>query len=549
MRFICNCTVAGLLAAAAPAAAQPTSSAPQTFNIFLNGQQIGTEEVTLKGSLEGWTITSSGRLGAPLNIVTRQFEMRYDLQWHPKELTIDAAVNAEPMRLHTTFSGTSAVNEITQRGQTTPKTDPVAADTVVLPNPFFGAVEALAARLAKVTPPSDLKAYIAPQAEITINVKTVAGERIQMGSQSTAARRFTLTFNNPSSKFDAEVLIDQGGRLLRLQVPAQALDVIRQDIASVAARVERAARANDEIASIPASGFTLAGTISKPAGATGRLPAVVLIAGSGAGDRDEVVAGIPIFGLLANALADAGFLVVRYDKRGVGQSGGRLEASTLADYADDARAAVRFVRGRKDVDQKRIALVGHSEGGAVALIAASKEDRVAAVATIGTPGTPGLDLILEQQQHALSRSKLTEAEKQTAVDFQKKLLQAVISGEGWEGVPPDVRRRVDTPWYRSLLLFDPAAVMKNVKQPLLVVQGELDTQAPPHHGDRLIALASARKGRRSAEIRKIPGVNHLMVAATTGEADEYATLKDKTLSRSVLSALTEWLKATLIPRS
>jgi uncharacterized protein len=547
-----HCTVIGLLAllvrsaaAQTPAPSQIPTSAPQTFTVFLGGQSIGTQDVTVRGTLEGWTITSSARLGPPLNIVTRQFEMRYSVDWQPRELTIDAAVNAEPMRLHTRFEGGTAINEITQRGQTTTKTDPVAVDTIVLPSPFFASFQALASRLSRVQPPAELKAYIAPQREVTIAVKAVADERIQIGSQAMPIRRFSITLATPGQPLDADVSIDQSGRLVRLQVPQQSLEVVRQDVATVAARVERSTRSNDESVMIPANGFSLAATLSRPANAAGRLPAVVLVAGSGAADRDEVVAGIPIFALLATALSDAGFVVARYDKRGVGQSGGRLESSTLADYADDLRAVLKSVASRKDVDPKRIAVIGHSEGGAVALLAAAKDDRVAALVTVGAPATSGLDLVLEQQQHALAISKLTDAEKQTAIDFQKRVMQAVMSGEGWEGIPPDVRRRVDTPWYRSFLTFEAAGVVKNVKQPILIVQGALDTQAPPHHGDELLALARARKGPRTSELLKVPGVNHLMVPATTGEVAEYPQLESKTLSPELVRGVLDWLKRTL----
>jgi pimeloyl-ACP methyl ester carboxylesterase len=554
MRSIAHCTALVVTFVCARAAfAQPPlppqAGAPQTYTIFIRGQAIGAEDVTVRRTADGWILSSTGRLGPPLNIVTRQFEMRYDAQWHPIELTIDAAVNAEPMRLHTTFKDTSAVNEITQRGQTTTKTDPVAADTIVIPNPFFAATEALAQRLSATTPPAQFRAYVAPQVEISIRVKAVTEERIQVGSQSMPTRRYSITFDNPTGPFDGEVSVDAGGHLLRLQIPTQMIEVARQDIASVASRIEKVTRPNDETVSVPANGFVLATTISKPSNATGRLPAVVLVAGSGATDRDEVVAGIPIFGQLANALADAGFLIARYDKRGVGQSGGRLEASTLADYADDLRAVVKFVASRKDVDARRIAVIGHSEGGAVGLIAASKDDRIAALVTLGAFASRGLDLVLEQQQHMLARSKLTDAEKQTATDFQRRLMTAVISGEGWEGIPPEVRRRVDTPWYRSFLLFDPSVTIKDVKQPLLIVQGELDSQAPPHHGSDLLALAKARKGTRVADLASMSGVNHLMVAAVTGEVDEYGTLKEKKISPTVVTAIRDWLERTLRARS
>ena len=108
-----------------------------------------------------------------------------------------------------------------------------------------------------------------------------------------------------------------------------------------------------------------------------RLPAVVLVGGSGPTDRDGIAYGIPILGQIAGALADAGYIVVRYDKRGIGQSGGRAESASLADYAEDLRAAVKMLADRKDVDPKRIAVVGHSEGGDVALMAAAKDKRIA----------------------------------------------------------------------------------------------------------------------------------------------------------------------------
>src|SRR5205814_1738884 len=157
-------------------------------------------------------------------------------------------------------------------------------------------------------------------------------------------------------------------------------------------------------------GFVLAGTLSKPAKAGAmRLPAVLLVGGNGPADRDELISGIPIFGQLADLLADAEFIVLRYDNRGVGMSGGRDEAATLTDYADDARAAVKFLAGRKDVDSKRLAVVGYGEGGVVAMLAAAKDRRIAALALMSTPGTTGAELNMEQVTHAMDRSNKSAA--------------------------------------------------------------------------------------------------------------------------------------------
>ena len=206
-----------------------------------------------------------------------------------------------------------------------------------------------------------------------------------------------------------------------------------------------------------------------------------------------MVFNIPIFGYLSDALADAGYLVVRYDKRGVGQSGGRAESAVLTDYAEDLRFAVKFLSDRKDVDPKRIAVLGHSEGGAVAMIAASKDKRIAALVLAATIGVTGAELNLEQVTHALERRNASEAERRSTLDLQKRIQHAVLTGQGWEQVPLAFRKQAETPWFQSFLAFDPSVVMRDVRQPILIVQGMLDTQVCPSNADRLEAIARNRK--------------------------------------------------------
>src|SRR5262249_17420160 len=160
-------------------------------------------------------------------------------------------------------------------------------------------------------------------------------------------------------------------------------------------------------------------------------------------------------GEIAGALADGGFVVVRYDKRGIGQSGGRSESASLADYAEDVRAVVKALTARKDVDPQRVAVVGHSEGGLVSLLAAGKHKRIDAVVLIATPGMSGADLALAQQQRLLDRMKLSPEERQAKVDAQKKIHDAVLTGKGLDQLPPDVRRSVDNAEFQSMLASDP----------------------------------------------------------------------------------------------
>ncbi len=267
---------------------------------------------------------------------------------------------------------------------------------------------------------------------------------------------------------------------------------------------------------------------------------MILIAGAGVADRDGFIAGVPTLGQLAAAVADAGFIAVRYDKRGFGQSGGRSESATLQDYSEDVRAVVKWLQARRDVDPKRIAVIGHSEGAWVALQAAARENKIAAVVSIAGPGTSGAELILEQQQSALDALKLPPAEREQRVALQRQIQSAVLTGKGWEGIPPEMRQDADTPWLQSFLAFTPAKVVDEVRQPTLFVHGELDREVPVAHVTALSEVA--RQGRsRAVDVVVVRGVNHLLVPAVTGEIREYASLTDRQVSADVRNTVTAWL--------
>jgi pimeloyl-ACP methyl ester carboxylesterase len=515
-------------AAAQAALPPPPSQDPGTsYLVFFRSQPIGREDVTVVREPDGWTVRGTSRLGPPIDITSRVAEVVYDLQWRPRSLLIDGVVRGQDVTLKTTFDGTKANNVIAVQGAPQLKSDPVSADAVVLPNSFLGSYAALTARLQGLKPGAEVKAYVAPQAEITIKLVAVTSERIDTPRGTIAATRYALLFVNPPPAGELPVSLWAGptGNLLRLSIPSQTLEMAREDIASAASRTAAFSLPGDEAVTIPAIGFNLAGTITKPANATGPLPALVLIGGSGPTDRDETVAGIPVFGQLARDLVAAGFIVVRYDKRGVGQSGGRSESVTIADYAEDARSVVVWLEKRKDVDKKRIGLVGHSEGALVAMLTAGRErGKISAIALLAGPSTNGATVVLEQQKHLLDQMKVDDAQRAEKVALQEKINAAVTTGRGWQDLPEAARRVADTPWFYSFLTFDPARAMKDTRQPVLIVQGELDTQVQPYHADKLLEFAKARKTEATAEVVKVPGVNHLLVPAKTGEVTEYPQL-------------------------
>src|SRR5262245_19768773 len=227
-RYCTRALLAGSIALGAPGAARAQQAeGAATFRVFLRGTALGSVEVTVKRANGGWTLSGSGHLEPPLDLTTKRLEVRYDGDWHPIELTLDASTRGSTVSLHTDFADGKATNDLNQSGAVTHKIDQVAADTLVLPNLFFGSYEALALRLASVPDGGSFKAYIAPQAEITVKQNGRSSQRIETAKRVVDVRTYALTFQNPGSPLDATVWTDESGRLVRFEVAAQSLLMVR----------------------------------------------------------------------------------------------------------------------------------------------------------------------------------------------------------------------------------------------------------------------------------------------------------------------------------
>ena len=281
--------------------------------------------------------------------------------------------------------------------------------SVLLPNVLFGSHAVLARRLAGAAPGAEFRAFVGPGAgaQVAFRLRTEMTEQMQFGTSTFDVHHYELVFDNAGAPLEIDLYADNVGGLVRVDVPAQGLQVVRDNIAGSISRTHITSNPGDEAVVIPAPGFNLGATMTRPPNTAGRLPAVILTGGAGSDDRDGTSYGVPILANLAGAISQAGFVAVTLDKRGDGQSGGRRESATIGDVADDVRAIVKWLNDRKDIDPKRIAVLGHGEGAWVALLAAARDKRIAGIVSIDAPSTSGAELALEQQQHALDRLKVS----------------------------------------------------------------------------------------------------------------------------------------------
>ena len=314
----------------------------------------------------------------------------------------------------------------------------------------------------------------------------------------------------------------------------------------------------------------LAGTLTIPAG-PGPHPAVVLITGSGAQDRDETIAGHRPFLVLADYLTRRGIAVLRADDRGVGASSAAGPADTSLTYAGDVLAAVRLLKQHTGIAPQKIGLIGHSEGSIIAAMAAARSTDVAFVVMLAGMGQSGEEVVLAQTElmqrkygvapdligatrttlRDVFRALRSEPDAAAALGRMRAVLDRraaampAANREAFEGIRNTLLpqlRMYTTAWFRFFLDYDPAVDLRNVRVPLLAITGELDLQAPPRENLPRIQAGAGAGGNGHVTIRELPGLNHLLQTAKTGLPDEYST-SEETLAPVALDLLAGWIRA------
>ena len=312
---------------------------------------------------------------------------------------------------------------------------------------------------------------------------------------------------------------------------------------------------SEEVAITNAAGqAVLAGTLTLPEG-KGPHPAVVLITGSGAQNRDEEIFGHKPFLVLADHLTRHGIAVLRYDDRGVGKSTGNFESATSEDFAGDAWAAWQALSARREIDAKRVGLVGHSEGGLIAPMLAAAHPEIAFVVMIGGPGVTGEQILFAQAAAIMKAGGTPDAAVAANTALQKQLF-AILREEtsmariaerigaipaGSKEASAALVKQAASPWMRFFVLYDPAPVLAKVRCPVLAIGAELDLQVLPAQNLPAIRAALTQGGNQDHTVLELPGLNHLLQPAKTGSPAEYAQI-EVTIAPGALDAITAWIQ-------
>ncbi len=324
-----------------------------------------------------------------------------------------------------------------------------------------------------------------------------------------------------------------------------------------------------------------AGTITYPKMDSGKnyfrepvYPSIILISGSGPQDRDETLFAHKPFAVLADFMTRKGFAVLRVDDRGIGETTGKFATATSADFANDVEAAIEYLKQQPQTDTAHISLMGHSEGGMIAPLVATRRNDIHSIVLLAGPGIPIINLMEEQIQAVAFSAKSDSAETLAGkelftisagellkyTDSNKIKINAFKAIEKWakskdekllaamgmrtkeqrEAAIAVQLRAMNNEWYRYFLGFDPQQYLKKLKCNVLALNGGNDIQVLPTSNLAGIRFSLKKSKSPYYEVKELPGLNHLFQTCKTCTVGEYAELEES-FSPVALEIIGNWL--------
>lgn len=315
--------------------------------------------------------------------------------------------------------------------------------------------------------------------------------------------------------------------------------------------------------------ITLAGTLSLPK-KEGKFPVVLLISGSGPQNRDEELLGHKPFLVLSDYLTRNGIAVLRFDDRGVASSTGDFKSATSLDFASDVEAGIQYLKTRKEINKNKIGLIGHSEGGLIAPMVASKSNDADFIVLLAGTGVTGEEILLLQQELIGRVSGISEKDLMQSKNTNKGAFEIVKKSNSQEELikeltlyfekiiketpeaekPKEVKEEeyvkmmvdeLSNPWMQFFIKYNPAVSLEKVKCPVLAINGEKDLQVPAKINLEAIKNALDKGKNKKSTVMELPNLNHLFQECKTGSPEEYATIEE-TFSPKALEVVKNWIQ-------
>ncbi len=315
--------------------------------------------------------------------------------------------------------------------------------------------------------------------------------------------------------------------------------------------------------------FNLSGSLTYPKG-KGPFPAVILVSGSGAQDRNEEIFEHKPFWVIADYLTNQGFAVLRYDDRGTAKSEGNFETATSVELTNDAESALDYLKANPKINDTKICIAGHSEGAMLAVMLAARRKDIHSIALLAGPGIQGGELLLLQQYLINKANGVPDKSNKAMQRFNRKIYKIVTNQSNVTDSKPIIEKEIRkalkntrdeelpgysskeqliqeslsnvcNPWMFYFIKYNPKTDLEKVTCHVLALNGSKDLQVPPK--ENLGAMKKfIPKSDKSHVFRELPNLNHLFQECESGNPQEYQTI-EQTIQPEILKILGDWLKS------
>jgi dienelactone hydrolase len=521
-----------------------------TFIIYYGEKVTGSENWSLSTFEGEIQLKDQAQFKAAEMDFVVNMDLALDTSLSPQRLNLDGKVQAQTYKVTAEFSNGKAVSHMTKDGDTSSTEVPLHENVLVLPNGVFYPYTFLVQKYDfEKGGKQEFFAYVVP-VELSLSVEDKGEEKVDFDTTFSLLQKL---FVNLGGMVGINLWVDKNQDIIKLSIPLQGIEVYREGYKPAPKMAEIDTLPKDYISqdtTFESGTLKLAGTVTVPKDKGKKFPACIIISGSGPLDRNGKVPDLGFsvqYKAIANRLSNSGILVLRYDKRGVGQSQGDFKTASLSDLVSDTKAGIEYLRSRKDVDTNRICLIGHSEGAIIAPMIAAEDSRIKAIVLMAGTAKPLDQVLMEQQEFLLGKANIPDEMKQKAIQEQQEFFDWVRGKKEWkeEDMPPQYKELVGKKeWFLEHFNHDPLQTIAKVKCKVLILQGQKDRQVFDLHAI-MLSNALDRAGNKDHMVKMFADLDHLF-CKTEGEGDyaEYAKT-ERPIDPECLNFLTDWLKKEL----